>query len=163
MPKSGFAVPKPRTIKLSADGKNASNKTDNEEKETLKEYVVRQVSDMVSSLIPDSIKELPGEYVMWAGSLALLVMGTMFFYFVVMGTKINLSSKFISLDETSGNCLRVTKEITGQVPYYASSDGYWLGEPGFQYNKVQYYLTLNKFSADSAQYEEMVSGIVIYY
>ncbi len=111
---------------------------------------------MAMSLLPDSIKELPNDYVGICGSVALIAMGVMFFYFIVSGTKANLKSKFISLDPNSGNCIPVMKEISAQAPFYATAEGYWLGESEFDFNRVQYYLTLNKFAATEEIYSEMV-------
>ncbi len=112
---------------------------------------------MIMSLIPDSIKELPPQYVMKVGAVALVAMAVMFSYFTAQGTIVNLKSKFISLEEDAGNCQIVSKEITGQGPYSATSDGVWMGDTDFKYSNVQYLLTLNKFYADMSEYSKMVS------
>ncbi len=111
---------------------------------------------MIMSLIPDSIKELPPQYVMKVGAVALVAMAVMFSYFTAQGTIVNMKSQYISLEADAGNCEVVSKEITGQGPFYATSPGVWMGDPNFSYNYVQYLLTLNKFQADLKEYSAMV-------
>ncbi len=153
---SPFAVPHPKVVGSKGGKGGNANLDPNDEFLSLKEYVVGQISDMIMSLIPDSIKELPPKYVMRVGTLALVVMAAMFAYFTADGTMVNLKSKFISLEADAGNCEVVSKEITGQGPFYATSDGAWMGDSKFQYNLVQYLLTLNKFQADMKDYSAMV-------
>ncbi len=154
MSHTSFTVPKPKVV--GPPGSKAKSEDAKLEFLSLKEYVVGQISDMIMSLIPDSIKELPPEYVMRVGSVALLAMAAMFVYFTADGTMVNLKSKYISLEADAGNCQVVSKEITGQGPFYGTSQGAWMGDPDFRYNYVEYLLTLNKFQADMKDYTTMV-------
>lgn len=100
-------------------------------------YVTRRANEVYVENIPDeSIKGLPTMYMYIMGALAYAAVAVTFCYFAYTVYQSGITSRFLSLDPTSGNCIDVKKPITAN--FIADKNGVWLGDDGFDYSRAWY-------------------------
>lgn len=117
---------------------------DEEEKETMTEFICNATKDMIAENIPvEAIRDVrPKSYMYAFGLLSLLAMIICFLYYMYTVYQRSINQKFISLSSSSGDCVVVTKSVTGT--FLGDSYGNWIGEDGFSYSQAKYELILTR-------------------
>jgi len=132
-------------------GKKGMNDDGEEEEETFAQFIVRTVDDVFIDNIPmDAIKELPTFYMYVMGAFAELATMVLFIYFVLQGYEQGVTTKFISLDPTSGACVDVVKSVSGA--YMVDTSGIWVGNSGFDYSRAIYEMDWTDSAMTSDEY-----------
>lgn len=121
------------------------------EEETLRDFLTRKFNDSFVENIPlQSIRDLPTRYMYIFGFLAHAVAITCFIYFTYFGYDELTSSKFLSLDQNSGICVKVTKQVSGV--FVGDSFGNWEGVSAFRAEYGLYRLELNNYAHTEEEY-----------
>ena len=89
------------------------------------------------------------------GLLINSAMIAFFIFFVYQSYDSDQSTKYISLDPTSGQCTAVPTEVNGV--FLGTNYGFWTGNSNFRYDKAIYSLTLINFKGTINQYQDMMA------
>jgi hypothetical protein len=139
---------------MGAGGKNKND--DGEDEETFVQFILRRADEAFIDNIPmDTIKELPTVYMYIMGAFAELASLVLFIYFVLQGYEQGVTTKYISLDPTSGVCVDVVKSVSGA--YMVDTNGTWEGHPNFDYSRAMYEMDWTDSTMTSAQYTEIMN------
>lgn len=132
-------------------------KTDEQEKTTVEE-VASNIGDMFLANLPlPMIATLSKSKALVFGLIAYAVVAGIFLYFAVSGFDQTRKEEFVSLDSSAGECVSVERPLTGF--FYASSDGVWQGNTGYQYTHSIYEYQFSGMSADDDQFYDTLMDL----
>jgi hypothetical protein len=132
--------------------------TEGVQEETLIQYVQSKLyRGFVDNIPLEAIRELPPAYMLVFGFLAYALSGYCFFWFIIKGFKRAMSTEFISLDDSDGECESVPKQNSGT--YYGTSDGEWSGDYDFWLSRAMYTLALTNYNNNYKSYKVMMDTI----
>jgi len=115
-------------------------------------------------IIKDSVSNLPRTYLYGFGLFSQAVALLSFVLFIYLSYIQEITSSFISLDDSTGRCENVVKSVTGT--FTGSDDGYWAGSSSFKLAKEKYKFDFynlaqvtSEFEALMGQYEDDISEV----
>jgi hypothetical protein len=129
-----------------------------DDEETLYDFVLRTVDEAFIDNIPmDAIKDLPKFYMYLFGAIFELLSFAMLGYFMYTGYQQGVTSKFISIDPTSGVCYEITKAVTGD--FQADANGLWEGDVGFDFSLATYSVHLDSAKLTDTEYADIMQSV----
>lgn len=142
-------MPPKKTAKAKIDFENE------EEDETLIGFMSRKLDAAFVNNIPlQSIRDLPDRYMYLFGALAHIFSISCFLYFTYIGYTALRTQKTLSLDDNSGICRLVGKEVSGV--YVGDEFGHWAGVSSFKDEYGLYRLELNNFKDGKEEYQKIM-------
>ena len=106
-------------------------------------------------IIKDSVSNLPRSYLYGFGLFAQAVALLSFVLFVYLSYNQEITSSFISLDDSTGRCGNVVKSVTGT--FVGSDDGYWTGSSNYMLAKGIYKFEFYNLATLSTEFEELMN------
>ena len=134
--------------------------TEGSQEESFSDWIKRKLNEIFVDNIPlSAIKDLPVYFMYSIGAFAYVLSIACFIYFIVVGYHSGMNTKFIALTGSTGDakCEPIPRGIT--ATYYATTDGYWSGEDGFQSSKAIYVFEMYNFESTIDQYRLLMSLI----
>ena len=137
-------------------GKAGDKDEDVVEKASMIEWTKEKVEEVMWSVVPETVKELPEPYMSRFAFFCLLGFLSTFLAFFYVQVNNGISDTFISLSKDAGICSPVAKGVTQSVPFVGATTGVWQGDKMFDFKDGSYLLTLTNFNGDQEAYEKMM-------
>lgn len=93
----------------------------------------------------------------WMGYFAYIVWFGSLIFFLYQGYTAATTQEYMSLDESSGSCDTVSKEMSNT--FLADQFGVWENNPSFQSSHATYELNLKSLSVTKSEYDHMMDNI----